>query len=79
MWNVKPIAPNHGKALVVSEFESTAWLGDLAVWVTGEADLSVGQKVVDRCISTSWCSSAQSLPRKNSNRLLHSIVDTLAW
>ena len=39
-WTVGPVDPNHGNAIVVSQFESPTWLGDFLVWETGEADLS---------------------------------------
>ena len=35
-----PVKPNYGKAVVVSRFESTAWMGEVLVWATGEAELS---------------------------------------
>jgi hypothetical protein len=36
-WRIHPIAPNHGKAVIVSEFESAAWIGDMLTWISGEA------------------------------------------
>jgi hypothetical protein len=38
-WTVNPVAPNHGKPVVVAEFESEQWAGDLIVWITGEAEM----------------------------------------
>jgi hypothetical protein len=38
-WQIRPVAPNHGKPVVVSGFESATWLGSLLIWMSGEADL----------------------------------------
>jgi hypothetical protein len=73
-WDVKPEDPNHGKAVVVGEFESTAWLGELLVWVTGEADLGVGQKKVDGCIVNKHYKLAS---RADLNALMAELSDLL--
>lgn len=39
-WQVKPISPNYGKAVVIGAFESADWLGDIMIWVSGEAELA---------------------------------------
>ena len=39
VWQVEPVSPNHGKPVVIGRFESTAWLGDVMVWISGEAEL----------------------------------------
>ena len=39
MWQLKPISPNYGKPVVTGGFESAAWIGDMTVWITGEAEL----------------------------------------
>jgi len=39
-WLTHPIEPNHGKALVTSRTESTTWSAELAIWDTGEAELT---------------------------------------
>jgi hypothetical protein len=38
-WQLKPISPNYGKPVVSGTFESPAWIGDMTVWITGEAEL----------------------------------------
>jgi hypothetical protein len=38
-WQLKPISPNYGKPVVTGAFESSAWIGDMTVWITGEAEL----------------------------------------
>lgn len=39
-WEIQPVLPNHGKPVVKAEFESPTWLGDIMVWITGEAELA---------------------------------------
>ena len=38
-WQIMPIDPNYGKPVVVASFQSAAWIGDMLVWITGEAEL----------------------------------------
>jgi hypothetical protein len=38
-WRLKPVSPNYGKAVVAGVFESARWIGDMTVWITGEAEL----------------------------------------
>lgn len=38
-WRVMPIQPDHGKP-VVNRLESAAWLVEVAVWSSGEAELA---------------------------------------
>ncbi|TIC82589.1 hypothetical protein [Nocardioides sp. GY 10127] len=45
VWTVKPIDPNHGKALTLAEFDSDSWLASVILWETGELDLDAGRKV----------------------------------
>jgi hypothetical protein len=40
VWQVKPVEPNHGKPVVAGTFESVAWLAEMTVWITGEAELA---------------------------------------
>src|SRR5205814_10609914 len=35
-----PIQPNYGKPVVSVEFESSTWLAEVMIWVTGEAELA---------------------------------------
>jgi hypothetical protein len=40
VWRVEPRAANEGLPIAVARCESAAWLGDMKIWVTGEADLA---------------------------------------
>jgi hypothetical protein len=42
-WVVEPVARNYGKPVVVARFESVSWLGDVMVWITGEAELATAR------------------------------------
>jgi hypothetical protein len=50
-WQIRPVAPNHGKPVVVSEFESTTWLGGLLIWISGEAELDAVRVSDDQAVS----------------------------
>jgi hypothetical protein len=50
-WQIRPVAPNHGKPMVVSEFESTTWLGGLLIWISGEAELDAVRVADDQAVS----------------------------
>jgi hypothetical protein len=50
-WRIHPVAPNHGKPVVVSEFESAAWLGDVLIWISGEAELDAIRVGDDQAVS----------------------------
>ena len=39
-WQLKPVSPNYGKSVVTGVFESARWIGDMTVWITGEAELA---------------------------------------
>ena len=39
-WHTRPIQPNYGKPVVSVDFESSAWLAEVMIWVTGEAELA---------------------------------------
>jgi hypothetical protein len=39
-WRTRPIQPNHGKPTVSVEIESSAWLAEVMIWVSGEAELA---------------------------------------
>lgn len=51
VWHTRPIDPNHGKAVVVSEFEAATWLGDILIWITGEAELETVRLTDDRTVN----------------------------
>jgi hypothetical protein len=38
-WQLKPVSTNFGKPVVSGVFESTRWIGEMTVWITGEAEL----------------------------------------
>jgi hypothetical protein len=50
-WRNPPVAPNHSKPVVVSEFESTTWMGDLLIWISGEAELDAIRLTDDQTVS----------------------------
>ena len=39
VWRLEPISPNYGKPVVTGVFESVTSVGDVTVWITGEAEL----------------------------------------
>jgi hypothetical protein len=41
--DTRPISPTHGKSVVVVDFRSAAWLAEILVWDTGEAELGTTQ------------------------------------
>lgn len=51
LWNTRPIDPNHGKAVIVSEFQAADWLGDISIWTTGEAELETVRLTDDRMVN----------------------------
>ncbi len=50
-WQTRPVAPNHGKPVVRSEFESAAWLVEIMIWDTGEAELATVRVVDGRMVN----------------------------
>lgn len=38
-WTERDISPNHGKAMTSASFECEQWIGEIAVWETGETEL----------------------------------------
>jgi hypothetical protein len=38
-WHTRPVQANYGKPVVGVEFESSAWLAGVRIWITGEAEL----------------------------------------
>ncbi|MFI7544550.1 hypothetical protein [Actinoplanes sp. NPDC049599] len=51
VWRTQPISPNHGKPVVSSEFESAAWLAEIMIWSTGEAELETVRVGDDRIVN----------------------------
>ena len=61
---LKPISPNYGKPVVMGGFESATWIGDMTVWITGEAELVTirvadGWRTTSRQVVFQW--TAESL------------------
>jgi hypothetical protein len=50
-WTIGPVLPNWGKAVVKAEFESAEVIGDLMVWVSGEAELSTIRLTDDQVVN----------------------------
>ena len=50
-WHMRPIHPNYGKPVVSVEFESSAWLAEIMIWVTGEAELETVRLADDRIVN----------------------------
>jgi hypothetical protein len=50
-WRIRPVAPNHGKPVVVSEFESVTWLGNVLIWISGEVELDAVRVSDDQAVS----------------------------
>jgi hypothetical protein len=48
---VQPIRPNYGKAFVNAKFESAAWLVEIAMWGSGEAELATIRLPGDRIVN----------------------------
>jgi hypothetical protein len=51
VWRVHPINPNHGKSTIISEFESETWLGNILIWISGEAELETIRLTDDRVVN----------------------------
>ncbi|WP_428963115.1 hypothetical protein [Micromonospora fluostatini] len=50
-WHTRPIEPNHGTPIVISEFESTSWLAAITIWSTGEAELETARLADERIVN----------------------------
>ncbi len=50
-WHTRPIEPNHGKPIVISEFESPPWLAAITIWSTGEAELETVRVADERIVN----------------------------
>ncbi|MFY1633569.1 hypothetical protein ACN27F_09845 [Solwaraspora sp. WMMB335] len=50
-WHTRPIEPNHGKPIVISELESASWIAEIAIWSTGEAELATVRLADDRIVN----------------------------
>ncbi|MEU8228542.1 hypothetical protein AB0C12_02950 [Actinoplanes sp. NPDC048967] len=50
-WTIGPVLPNRAPAVVQAEFESAELVGDLMIWVSGEAELSTVRLTDDRMVN----------------------------
>jgi hypothetical protein len=50
-WQTGPIQPNHGRPVVSVGFESSAWLAEVMIWASGEAELSTVRLADDRIVN----------------------------
>ena len=50
-WTIGPVRPNGDKPVVKAEFESAGLVGDLLIWVSGEAELSTIRLTDDRVVN----------------------------
>lgn len=50
-WHARPIQPNYGKPVVSADFESSAWLAQVTIWLSGEADLDTVRLADDRIVN----------------------------
>jgi hypothetical protein len=50
-WRIRPVTPNHSKPVVVGEFESATWMGELLIWISGEAELDAIRASDDQTVS----------------------------
>ena len=50
-WHTRPIQPNYGKPVVTVDFESSAWLADVRISVTGEAELATVRLADERIVN----------------------------
>lgn len=58
-WTTGPADSNYGKAVVVSSFESSEWLGQLTMWITGEAEFDADQLPHDWFVSKHYDFAAE--------------------
>jgi len=42
-WTERKISPNYGKATAGASFECEEWIGEIAVWETGETELQTAR------------------------------------
>jgi hypothetical protein len=51
---LRPVHPNHGKAVTGVEFESAEWLVEVTIWNSGEADLSTVRLIDDQVVNKTY-------------------------
>jgi hypothetical protein len=50
-WRMRPIEPNYGKPVVSVELESAAWLVEIMIWSSGEAELATMRLADDTTVN----------------------------
>ena len=50
-WHTRPLNPNHEKAVVTVEIESSAWVAEVMIWGTGEGELATFRLADDRVVN----------------------------
>jgi hypothetical protein len=73
-WHSGPIQPNHGKPVVRVDFESPAWLAEVMIWVTGEAELATIRLTDERIVNKHY----ELAGRGDLEKLLDELVGLLA-
>jgi hypothetical protein len=66
-----PIQPNHGKPVVRVELESAAWLVQIMIWNSGEAELETIRLTDDRTVNKHY--------DPTSRDDLNALLDELVW
>lgn len=59
-WRTFPVQPNHGKPVVRAELESTAWIVQIMIWSTGEAELDTIRLPDDRLVTKHYDLTSRS-------------------
>jgi hypothetical protein len=72
-WRVFPIEPNHDKPAARVELESAAWLGQIMLWNSGEAELDTIRLTDDRIVNKHYDLTS----RDDLNVLLDELVRLL--
>jgi hypothetical protein len=59
-WRTVPAQPNHGKPVVRAELESAAWLVQIMIWSTGEAELETVRLRDERIVNKRFYLTSRS-------------------
>jgi hypothetical protein len=73
-WQMGQVQPNYGKPVVSAALESAAWLVEVTIWGTGEAELTTIRLADDRIVNKHYDLSS----RDDLEGLLDEIVGLLA-
>ncbi|SCG66384.1 hypothetical protein GA0070613_4149 [Micromonospora inositola] len=72
-WHTRSVEPNHGKPVVSTELESSAWLAEIMIWGTGEAELATVRLADDRVVNKHY----ELAGRSDLEALLNDLIDLL--